>query len=87
MPIAASFLLHCDALNSQFTLTQEGEGWYRAFESFEDAYEHAESRATGKTPLILCDERGQLILRTTVSPLAIELATARVHWRKLVFSD
>jgi hypothetical protein len=87
MPLMSSFLLHCDALNSQFTLSREGQDWYRSFESFEDAYEHAESRATGKTPLILYNERGQLILRASISPLARELVRARNRWRKLALAD
>ena len=87
-----AFALQCDALNSQFTLTQEGEEWRQSFESFEDAYENAEARVTGKTPLILYNERGQMILKTVIAPLATELASAhlanaRDHWRNLAHAD
>ena len=87
MPFAPSFLLRCDQLNSQFTLTQEGQDWSQSFDSFEDACENAEARATGKTPLILFNDRGQMILKTAISPLAGELSTARKHWRKLALAD
>jgi hypothetical protein len=87
MPFTARFLLQCDHLNSQFTLTQEGQEWRHSFETFEEAYEHAESRAIGRTPLILCNERGKLILKTAISPLSTELSSARRHWRKLAFAD
>jgi len=83
MPSTPSFLLHCDHLNSQFTLTREGEDWRKAFTSFEDAYEYAEARATGMTPLILYNEGGKIALKTAISPLASELVSAREHWRKV----
>lgn len=87
MAFSPSFLLQCDNLNSQFTLTQEGQDWRQTFDSFEDAYEHAEARASGKTILMLYNERGQRILKTTISPLAAELSKARDHWRKLALID
>lgn len=87
LKFAPRFLLQCDNLNSQFTLTQEGQNWRQCFDSFEDAYKNAEARATGKTPLILCNERGEIILRTAISPLATELASARDHWRKMTLAD
>lgn len=87
MPFTPSFLLQCDNLNSQFTLTQEGQDWRQSFDSFEDAYEYAEARATGKASLVLYNERGQTILRTSISPLASELTSARDHWRKLALAD
>lgn len=82
-----AFALQCDALNSQFTLTQEGQEWRQSFESFEDAYENAEARATGETALILYNDRGYVILRTVISPLLSELVNARGHWRKVAFAD
>jgi len=82
-----AFALQCDALNSQFTLTQEGQEWRQSFESFEDAYENAEARASGKTSLILYNERGKMILKTVISPLFTELVNARGHGQKLSHAD
>ena len=87
MSFTPSFLLHCDNLNCQFALTQEGQNWRQFFDSFEDAYEYAEARATGKTPLIVYNEQGQAVLKTSISPLASELTSARDHWRKLALAD
>ena len=87
MPFTPSFLLYCDNLKSQFTLTQEGQDWRQSFDSFEDAYEYAESRVTGKTPLILYNERREMILKTAISPLAAELSSARDSKRKLAVAD
>jgi hypothetical protein len=75
--------LRCDLLNSQFTLAEEGGDLRKTFESFEDAYEDAESRATATTPLILYNQRGGVILETTISPLDQELLSARSHWRNV----
>ena len=87
MSFTPSFLLHCDNLNSQFTLTQEGQDWRQSFDSFEDAYNMPRLVRPARLPLILYNERGQMILRTSISPLATELASARAHWRKLAFAD
>ena len=75
--------LHCDLLNSQFTLAEEGGDLRKTFESFEDAYEHAESRATELTSLILYNQRGGVILETTISPIEQELLNARSHWHNV----
>ena len=74
MPKSNRLLLHCDALNSRFTLAQEGRGWKQFFNSFEDAYEEAELRAAIDTPLVLFNERGKVIVETTVSPPTTEMA-------------
>jgi len=87
MPTPPSFRLHCDHLQSQFILTQEGSDRRKTFESFEDAYEYAEAQATGKTPLLLYNERGRMVMKTTLSPLATELVSAPVPRRKLSLAD
>ena len=87
MSFTPRFLLRCDNLNSQFTLTQEGQDWRQTFDSFEDAYENAEARATSEVPLIICNERGKVILNTSIFPLATELSNARDHWRKQALAD
>jgi hypothetical protein len=70
-------LLHCDVVNGKFTLAGDGEHWQQTFDTFDDAYEQAEVRATDATPLILYNERGQVIMETTVSPLPAELVSFR----------
>jgi hypothetical protein len=83
----AKFVLHCDHLNSQFRLTQEGDAWERSFDTFDDAYECAESLATGKFPLTILNARGEVVLESSVSPLGPELTAARSHWRRLALAD
>lgn len=78
------FHLYCDRLNSRFVLTSEGENWKKAFESFEDAYEHAESRATSEVPCIFYNHYGSVLFRTTLHPIEPELRKARIHWKELV---
>jgi hypothetical protein len=75
--------LHCDLLNSQFTLAEKGGDLRKTFVSFEDAYEHAESRVTEPTSLILYNRLGGVILETTILPLEQELVSARSHWRNM----
>jgi len=72
-------LLWCDALNSDYTLSEKGKDWQRSFHSFEDAFEDAESRITSDTPLTLYNERGKVIIETTISPLSTELANSARH--------
>jgi len=78
------FHLYCDRLNSRFTLTSEGENWKKAFDSFEDAYEHAESRATAEVPFIFYNHYGLVLFRTIMCPIEPELRKARAHWKELV---
>jgi hypothetical protein len=70
-------LLHCDIVNSRFTLAMEGEDWRQTFDTFDDAYEEAEAHASEVTPLVLYNERGQVMAETTVSPLPSELVSFR----------
>ncbi|EDY18952.1 hypothetical protein CfE428DRAFT_3610 [Chthoniobacter flavus Ellin428] len=77
------FHLYCDSLNSHFTLCQEGESWQLTFESFEDAYEQAEARATGEVRLVLHNANGAVIYQTTISPLEPALLKARAHWKEV----
>lgn len=83
MASPSAFLLRCDTFNSQFTLQQRGEDWRLDFDTFEKAYEHAEARATGPTPLLIYNELGMVILQISVSPFPAELSRARRHWREL----
>lgn len=83
MSPATAFVLRCDTYHSQFTLGQRGEDWILDFDSFEKAYEQAESRATSPTPLIIYNELGMVILEIFISPFPAELTTARRHWREL----
>ncbi|HEY3900526.1 MAG TPA: hypothetical protein VGM54_18105 [Chthoniobacter sp.] len=76
------FRLHCDAVNSKFILSEIGEVWREEFDSFDDAYAQAEARAICKSVLLIFNERGQIILESTVSPLEPGLTYAREHWRK-----
>jgi len=85
--MSSRFLLRCDDLNSQFTLTQEGQDWRQTFESFEDAYENAEARAITRALLIIVNEQGRVMLSTSISPQTAELSIAREHWRKLALAD
>ena len=71
--MAMKLRLHCDALNSKFTLSEAGAEWRKSFDSFDDAYEQAEAYATAKTPLTLYNEKGRIILETTVFPPPDEL--------------
>lgn len=78
------FHLYCDRLNSRFTLTSEGESWKKAFDSFEEAYEHAEARATSQVPFIFYNHYGLVLFETAIYPLEPELLRARAHWRELL---
>jgi len=75
--MATKLRLHCDVLNGRFTLSRQGEDWRKSFDSFDDAYEFAESRATEPTPLVLYNERGRVILETLVYPPPEELVKFR----------
>ena len=75
------FHLYCDSLNSVFTLCQEGDNWQQTFDSFEEAYEQAEARATDEVRLVLHNANGSVVYQTTISPLAPALLQARDHWR------
>jgi len=81
------FHLYCDSLNSHFTLCQEGESWQLSFDSFEDAYEQAEARATDDVRLFLHNANGAIIYQTTISPLEPALRKARAHWREVAAGE
>jgi hypothetical protein len=67
-------LLWCDVLNSEYTLAETGKDWRRSFCSFEEAFEDAESRITTDAFLTVFNERGKILIRTTLSPLSTLLA-------------
>jgi len=81
-------LLWCDAVNSKFTLAEDGGDWRRSFDSFEEAYEEAERRATDEIPLIIYNERGEVMVELTVSPLSTELVNRHLPLPvKTAFAD
>jgi hypothetical protein len=75
------FRLHCDAVNSKFILSEIGENWREEFDSFDDAYEQAEARAVCQSVLLIFNERGQVVLEASISPLEPSLISARARWR------
>jgi hypothetical protein len=77
-------LLHCDIVNCRFTLSEEGGEWRKVFDTFEEAYEYAETCAIHETQLIVFNEAGRFILEAELSPLAPTLCVARNHWRDMV---
>jgi hypothetical protein len=81
------FHLHCDPLHSEFVLFTETGKWEKTFDSFEDAYQHAEARASGETPMILYNAQGVVVCDTTISPLEPELLGARANWREVAVWD
>jgi hypothetical protein len=76
-------LLYCDALNCRFTLTEEGGEWRKVFDTFEDAYEYAETCALHQTQLLVFNELGRFILEAELSPFSSTLRIARNHWRNM----
>ena len=83
MSTASAFLLLCGPVSSRFALRQRGEKWELVFDTFETAYEQAVARATGPTPLVICNKLGMIILHVLVSELPEELSKARRHWQEL----
>ena len=61
-------MLHCDADQSLFVLSKQGEHWRQRFTDLRTALDHARTVVSEETALLIHNELGRVIIETVVSP-------------------